>query len=58
MKKKFRFEIKNRDNKARQGLISTPRGDIKTPAFMPVGTAATVKGIFQKMCFQLVLIFC
>ena len=45
MKKNFNFKIDAIDNKARRGLISTPRGDIRTPAFMPVGTAATVKGM-------------
>lgn len=33
------------DGKARSGVIRTPRGDIRTPAFMPVGTAATVKAM-------------
>jgi len=41
----FRFEITNRDQDARAGLITTPRGAIRTPAFMPVGTAATVKAM-------------
>lgn len=41
----FRFETHNTDGKARTGTISTPRGDIRTPAFMPVGTAATVKAM-------------
>ncbi len=36
------------DKKARSGVIFTPRGDIKTPAFMPVGTAATVKGMLPE----------
>ena len=48
MKKKFVFKTTVIDNKARQGLISTPRGDIRTPAFMPVGTAATVKGMLPE----------
>ena len=43
--KKFQFEIINTDGKARTGLINTRRGDIKTPAFMPVGTAGTVKAM-------------
>ena len=37
----FSFDLKARDGKARTGVIHTPRGDIRTPAFMPVGTAAT-----------------
>ncbi len=41
----FRFEVTNRDQDARAGLITTPRGAIRTPAFMPVGTAATVKAM-------------
>ena len=41
--KKFAFKILNTDNYARHGLIETQRGNIKTPAFMPVGTQATVK---------------
>ncbi|MFN3464311.1 MAG: tRNA guanosine(34) transglycosylase Tgt [Terricaulis sp.] len=41
----FPFEIKARDGAARTGVLRTPRGDIRTPAFMPVGTAGTVKGL-------------
>jgi queuine tRNA-ribosyltransferase len=41
----FRFEVTNRDQDARAGLITTPGGAIRTPAFMPVGTAATVKAM-------------
>ena len=36
------------NEKARCGVISTPRGEIKTPAFMPVGTAATVKAMLPE----------
>ncbi|MCI4662993.1 MAG: tRNA guanosine(34) transglycosylase Tgt [Neomegalonema sp.] len=39
------FKLSKTDGKARLGLISTPRGEIRTPAFMPVGTAATVKAM-------------
>ncbi|MEM1315536.1 MAG: tRNA guanosine(34) transglycosylase Tgt [Pseudomonadota bacterium] len=39
------FEVSARDGKARRGTLRTPRGDIRTPAFMPVGTAATVKAM-------------
>ncbi|WGW02584.1 tRNA guanosine(34) transglycosylase Tgt [Tropicibacter oceani] len=42
------FELKARDGRARLGVISTPRGEIRTPAFMPVGTAATVKGMLPE----------
>ena len=48
MTKKFCFKTEHIDNKARQGVISTIRGDIRTPAFMPVGTAATVKGMLPE----------
>ncbi len=41
--KNFAFEIQSKDNYARKGLIKTHRGNIQTPAFMPVGTQATVK---------------
>ncbi len=43
---KFSFNLLNENNLSRSGLIHTPRGDIETPAFMPVGTQATVKSIF------------
>jgi queuine tRNA-ribosyltransferase len=39
------FDIAATDGLARTGMIATPRGDIRTPAFMPVGTAGTVKGM-------------
>ncbi len=41
----FSFQIKARDGKARAGVIQTTRGEIRTPAFMPVGTAGTVKAM-------------
>ncbi len=41
--KKFAFKVLSKDNFARSGLIETHRGNINTPAFMPVGTQATVK---------------
>ena len=44
----FSFELKAQDEKARVGKISTSRGEIDTPAFMPVGTLGTVKGIFSE----------
>ena len=44
----FSFELITQDEKARLGKISTPRGIIDTPAFMPVGTLGTVKGIFTE----------
>ncbi len=42
---RFDFTISATDGKARTGIIAMQRGDIRTPAFMPVGTAATVKGM-------------
>jgi queuine tRNA-ribosyltransferase len=44
------FKIKSRDkeSKARTGILKTVHGDIPTPVFMPVGTAGTVKGILQR----------
>jgi len=42
----FSFSLLNKtDNAARRGEIVTPRGKVQTPAFMPVGTQATVKGL-------------
>ncbi|MBT0956392.1 tRNA guanosine(34) transglycosylase Tgt [Alphaproteobacteria bacterium KMM 3653] len=41
----FSYTLSARDGAARTGVISTPRGEIRTPAFMPVGTAATVKAM-------------
>ncbi|MHA3841616.1 tRNA guanosine(34) transglycosylase Tgt [Sphingomonas aestuarii] len=45
MTPRFDFTIHATDGKARTGTIAMQRGDIRTPAFMPVGTAATVKAI-------------
>ena len=39
------FSLAATDRLARTGTMATPRGDIRTPAFMPVGTAGTVKGM-------------
>jgi queuine tRNA-ribosyltransferase len=44
----FRFTLKAQDGNARTGAITTPRGIIRTPAFMPVGTGATVKAMFPE----------
>jgi queuine tRNA-ribosyltransferase len=41
----FRFRLSAKEGRARTGAIETPRGEIRTPAFMPVGTAATVKAM-------------
>jgi queuine tRNA-ribosyltransferase len=42
------FDIAARDGAARTGTIRTPRGEIRTPAFMPVGTAGTVKAMLPE----------
>jgi len=44
--KKFNFNVHCNENYSRVGVIETSRGNINTPAFMPVGTQATVKGAF------------
>ena len=46
--KKFSFKILSKEKNARLGVINTSRGKINTPAFMPVGTKATVKAAFIK----------
>ena len=45
-KSNFSFELLTQIGKVRLGSINTSRGKIETPAFMPVGTQGTVKGIF------------
>ena len=42
----FLFEVLGTDGAARRGLVQTRHGPIRTPAFMPVGTAGTVKGLY------------
>jgi queuine tRNA-ribosyltransferase len=44
--KKFNFNVIQKDDYSRCGLIETHRGNIQTPVFMPVGTQATVKATF------------
>ena len=44
----FSFTLNATDGRARTGVIDTPRGQIRTPAFMPVGTAATVKAMLPE----------
>jgi queuine tRNA-ribosyltransferase len=48
MSERFHFTLKARDGTARVGEIATPRGMVRTPAFMPVGTGATVKAMFPE----------
>lgn len=44
----MQFEIDHRDGEARRGRLTFPRGAIETPAFMPVGTYGTVKGMLPR----------
>lgn len=46
----FSFELQKTDPEtgARAGILHTPHGDIETPVYMPVGTQATVKGVYPK----------
>ncbi len=48
----IRFEIVARAGRARAGVLTTPHGEIRTPAFVPVGTKANVKGIFPSALAQ------
>ena len=50
---KFEFQVLARDGAARQGEISMPRGVVRTPAFMPVGTAGTVKAMYMDQVKEL-----
>ncbi|MEI7669341.1 MAG: tRNA guanosine(34) transglycosylase Tgt [Pseudomonadota bacterium] len=52
MIEKFNFTIDKTENQARTGKITTKHGEIRTPAFMPVGTAATVKGMLPESVRQ------
>jgi queuine tRNA-ribosyltransferase len=50
----FSFEVAKTDpTGARRGRLTTPHGTIETPVFMPVGTAATVKGLTQEALEEL-----
>ena len=53
MTKEFKFQIKATDGKARRGEITIARGNIRTPAFMPVGTAGTVKAMYMDQVKEL-----
>lgn len=44
----FKLSAKDKNSKARAGVIKTDHGEIETPIFMPVGTAGTVKAVHQK----------
>lgn len=47
MSEQFEFKVLAKDGAARRGEITMPRGNVRTPAFMPVGTAATVKAMYM-----------
>ena len=49
----LRFEISANAGPARRGRLITPHGAVETPVFMPVGTAATVKGVPQDVLEEL-----
>ena len=42
------FELLGRDGRARSGLLTTPHGPVRTPAFIPVGTAGAMKGLYWR----------
>ncbi|ORE89675.1 tRNA guanosine(34) transglycosylase Tgt [Aurantimonas sp. 22II-16-19i] len=46
MTERFSFQLLATDGRARRGEITMPRGTVRTPAFMPVGTAGTVKAMY------------
>ena len=48
MSGRFEFTVNATDGPARTGVIRTPRGEVRTPAFMPVGTAGTVKAMLPE----------
>ena len=48
MSAEFSYSLAATDGAARTGVISTPRGEVRTPAFMPVGTAGTVKAMLPE----------
>ena len=48
MTERFAFDLLATDGATRTGVIRTPRGEIRTPAFMPVGTAGTVKAMLPE----------
>lgn len=49
----FSFNVSATDGKARRGTVTTARGDVRTPAFMPVGTAGTVKAMYMDQVKEL-----
>ncbi|MCE7028305.1 tRNA guanosine(34) transglycosylase Tgt [Jiella avicenniae] len=53
MTERFSFRLTATDGKARRGEITMPRGMVRTPAFMPVGTAGTVKAMYLSQVREL-----
>ncbi|WP_440981565.1 tRNA guanosine(34) transglycosylase Tgt [Shinella sumterensis] len=53
MTETFQFKLLATDGKARRGEVSMPRGTIRTPAFMPVGTVGTVKAMYLDQVHEL-----
>ena len=49
----MKFELKKTHNKARRGQMSFKRGEVQTPAFMPVGTYGTVKAMTPEEVIEL-----
>ena len=49
----FSFTLRRTDGDARLGDLQTPHGVVRTPAFMPVGTQGTVKGVIHRDLEQL-----
>ena len=48
----FSFDLLSNDGEARAGVFHTPHGPIETPAFMPVGTRGTVKGVLPRDLYE------
>ncbi|MFV0367985.1 MAG: tRNA-guanine transglycosylase, partial [Hyphomicrobiaceae bacterium] len=52
MQSPFAYRLIRADGQSRLGEIKTPRGLIRTPAFMPVGTVATVKALYPEQVVE------
>lgn len=50
---RMKFELMGTDGRARRGRLTFPRGTVETPAFMPVGTYGTVKGVMPEQIREL-----
>ena len=57
MTEPFSFTLKTTDGAARRGEFVTPHGTVETPAFMPVGTAGTVKGLTPEQAARPTLVW-